>query len=83
MTHIVGHNNASSGDSSVSKTVLVIEDNELNMMLFSDLLDSRGYSVLQARKGMDGWRLAQEHHPSLVVMDIQLPDVSDQVVEGR
>ncbi len=58
------------------KTVLVVEDNVLNMKLFHDLLETHGYGVLQARDGMEGWRMAQEHHPDLILMDIQLPDVS-------
>jgi len=62
--------------SGVSKTVLVVEDNDLNMRMFHDLLDARGYRVLQAEDGMTGWRLAQEHRPDLILMDIQLPDVS-------
>jgi two-component system cell cycle response regulator DivK len=56
--------------------VLVIEDNELNMMLFNDMLQASGYHVLQATNGMEGWRSACENHPDLIVMDIQLPDVS-------
>jgi len=58
------------------KTVLVVEDNALNMMMFHDLLEARGYRVLQAKEGMEGWRLAREHRPDLILMDIQLPDVS-------
>ncbi len=58
------------------KTVLVVEDDDLNMNLFCDLLEFDGYGVLQARDGMEGWRMAQEHGPDLILMDIQLPDVS-------
>lgn len=58
-----------------SKVVLVIEDDEQNMMLFHDMLEARGYNVLQATNGMEGWRNACENHPDLVVMDIQLPDI--------
>ncbi len=60
----------------VAKTVLIVEDNELNMKLFHDLLDAHGYKTLQARSGMDGLALAREHLPSLILMDIQLPEVS-------
>lgn len=66
-----------------SKVVLVIEDNEQNMMLFRDILEARGYNVLQATKGMEGWRSACEHHPNLIVMDIQLPDVSGLEIARR
>lgn len=58
------------------KTVLVVEDNELNMKLFHDLLQAHGYSVLQTRDGMDALRLARQHRPDLILMDIQLPEVS-------
>ncbi len=58
------------------KVVLVIEDNEPNMKLFHDLLEIHGYNVLRASNGMEGWRSACEHHPDLILMDIQLPDVS-------
>ena len=58
------------------KTVLVVEDNELNMKLFHDLLEAHGYVVLQTRDGMDALRLARQHRPDLILMDIQLPEVS-------
>lgn len=62
--------------SSVSKTVLVVEDNELNMRLFCDLLDSFGYATLQCRDGARAVQLARDETPDLIVMDIQLPEVS-------
>lgn len=58
------------------KTVLIVEDNELNMKLFHDLLDAHGYKTLQTRNGMEALELAREHHPDLILMDIQLPEVS-------
>ena len=58
------------------KTVLVVEDNELNMKLFHDLLDAHGYRTLQTRNGLDALRIAREHRPNLILMDIQLPEVS-------
>jgi two-component system cell cycle response regulator DivK len=58
------------------KTVLVVEDNELNMKLFHDLLEAHGYNILQTKDGMDALRLAREHKPDLILMDIQLPEVS-------
>ncbi len=60
----------------MSKTVLIVEDNELNMKLFHDLLDAHGYATLQTRNGMEALALAREHHPDLILMDIQLPEVS-------
>jgi two-component system, cell cycle response regulator DivK len=58
------------------KTVLIVEDNELNMKLFHDLLDAHGYRTLQTRTGMEALKLAREHRPDLILMDIQLPEVS-------
>ncbi len=58
------------------KTVLIVEDNELNMKLFHDLLDAHGYATLQTRNGMEALELAREHRPDLILMDIQLPEVS-------
>ena len=58
------------------KTVLIVEDNELNMKLFHDLLESKGYNILQTRDGLDALRIARKHRPDLILMDIQLPEVS-------
>ncbi len=60
----------------MTKTVLIVEDNELNMKLFHDLLDAHGYQTLQTRDGMEALGIAREHHPDLILMDIQLPEVS-------
>ncbi len=60
----------------MSKTVLIVEDNELNMKLFHDLLDSQGYQTLQTREGLQALALAREHRPDLILMDIQLPEIS-------
>jgi two-component system cell cycle response regulator DivK len=59
-----------------TKTVLIVEDNELNMKLFHDLLDAHGYRTLQTRNGMDALAIARERRPDLILMDIQLPEVS-------
>jgi two-component system cell cycle response regulator DivK len=58
------------------KTVLVVEDNELNMKLFHDLLEANGYDIVQTRNGLEAIDLAREHRPDLILMDIQLPEVS-------
>jgi two-component system cell cycle response regulator DivK len=60
----------------MAKTVLIVEDNELNMKLFHDLLEAHGYSTVQTRNGVDVMNLAREHRPDLILMDIQLPEVS-------
>ena len=59
-----------------AKTVMIVEDNELNMKLFHDLLAAHGYRTLQTRTGMEALRLAREQRPDLILMDIQLPEVS-------
>ncbi len=58
------------------KRVLIVEDNELNMKLFHDLLDAHGYQTIQTRDGLEALNLARTHQPDLILMDIQLPEVS-------
>jgi two-component system, cell cycle response regulator DivK len=60
----------------MQKTVLVVEDNELNMKLFNDLLEAHGYRVVQTRDGLSALEMARKHMPDLILMDIQLPEVS-------
>ena len=60
----------------MAKTVLVVEDNELNMKLFHDLLEASGYNIVQTRNGLEAIDLARQHRPDLILMDIQLPEVS-------
>jgi two-component system cell cycle response regulator DivK len=60
----------------MAKTVLVVEDNELNMKLFHDLLEASGYDTIQTRSGLEAIDLARAHRPDLILMDIQLPEVS-------
>jgi len=60
----------------MAKTILIVEDNELNMKLFRDVLEAQGYDTLQANDGREAFRLIQENHPDLVLMDIQLPEIS-------
>jgi two-component system, cell cycle response regulator DivK len=61
---------------SSQRSVLIVEDNELNMKLFNDLLVAHGYRVIQTRNGFDALELAKKHRPDLILMDIQLPEVS-------
>lgn len=63
-------------DAAMSKTVLIVEDNELNMKLFHDLLDAQGYRTVQTREGLKAMELARTHRPDMILMDIQLPEVS-------
>jgi len=62
--------------SALPKTVLIVEDNELNMKLFHDLLEAHGYNVIEAHTGPEALALAEEHRPDLILMDIQLPEIS-------
>ena len=58
------------------KRVLIVEDNDLNMKLFNDLLEAHGYFTLQTKDGVEALRMARQHRPDLILMDIQLPEVS-------
>ena len=60
----------------MAKTVLIVEDNELNMKLFHDLLEAHGYATVGTRNGIEALDLARKHRPDLILMDIQLPEVS-------
>ncbi len=60
----------------MEKTVLIVEDNELNMKLFHDLLEAHGYATIQTKNGLEALDLARAHRPDLILMDIQLPEVS-------
>jgi two-component system cell cycle response regulator DivK len=55
--------------------VLVAEDNERNMRLVRDVLQAKGYRVLEATTGAQAVELALQHEPDLMLMDIQLPDM--------
>ena len=57
----------------MAKTVLIVEDNELNMKLFHDLLEAHGYSTVATRNGVEAIELARTYRPDLILMDIQLP----------
>ena len=70
----------------MQKSILIVEDNELNMKLFNDLLEAHGYKTIQTRSGLEAVELARQHQPDLILMDIQLPEISglqgDAKVEG-
>jgi two-component system cell cycle response regulator DivK len=60
----------------MAKTVLIVEDNELNMKLFRDLLEAHGYQTSGTSNGVEALDLVRKLRPDLVLMDIQLPQVS-------
>jgi two-component system, cell cycle response regulator DivK len=63
-------------DPRIRKRVLIVEDNDLNMKLFNDLLVAHGYGTLQTKDGTEALALARQYRPDLILMDIQLPEVS-------
>ena len=63
-------------DHRLPRKVLIVEDNDLNMKLFNDLLEAHGYFTLQTKDGVEALRMARQHRPDLILMDIQLPEVS-------
>jgi two-component system, cell cycle response regulator DivK len=68
---------------SVARTVLVIEDNELNLKLLNDILEYQGYTVFTSRLGEPALELARQYRPDLILMDIQLPDISGMEATRR
>ena len=63
--------------------ILIVEDNDLNMKLFQDLLEASGFETLQTRNGLDALAVAKRERPDLIVMDIQLPEMSGLEVTAR
>lgn len=60
----------------MTKTVLIVEDNDLNLKLFEDVLEAEGYSTLTAQSGAGALAVARDEQPDLILMDIQLPEFS-------
>jgi len=60
----------------MKKKVLIVEDNELNMKLFEDLLGGRGNDTIKTGAGGQVLDMARSQKPDLIIMDIQLPEVS-------
>ena len=70
-------------DLSQPKRVLIIEDNELNLKLLNDILEYHGYTVFTSRLGEPVLELAHLHRPDVILMDIQLPDISGMEATRR
>jgi two-component system cell cycle response regulator DivK len=64
-------------------TILIVEDNELNLKLLKDVLDFLGYSTVVTGLGEEALDLARQHHPDLILLDIQLPDIAGTEVARR
>ncbi len=69
----------------MTKRVLVVEDNELNLKLFCDLLKAHGFETAAVRDGREAYGRARAFDPHLIITDIQLPHVTglDLIVEMR
>ena len=70
-------------DQRAARKVLIVEDNELNMKLFNDLLEAHGYITFQTKDGLEALSIARQHRPDLILMDIQLPEVSGLEITKR
>ena len=57
----------------MAKTILIVEDNELNLKVFNDILQAEGYNTLKSKDGLNILAIMEEKHPDLVLMDIKLP----------
>ena len=60
----------------MAKTILIVEDDAMNMRLFNDLLQANDYGTIQATDGETAFDLAREHRPDLILMDVRLPGIS-------
>lgn len=67
----------------MKKRILIVEDNDLNLKLFRDLLTAHGYDTIETKEGLEAIRLTKNEHPDLILMDIQLPEVSGLDVTRR
>lgn len=60
----------------MSKKILIVEDNDLNLKLFRDLLGANGYVTFETREGIEAVAMTRNVQPDLIIMDIQLPEIS-------
>ncbi len=65
------------------KRILIVEDNDLNLKLFRDLLNANGYETIETKEGYEAINLTRSMHPDLILMDIQLPEISGLEVTER
>jgi two-component system cell cycle response regulator DivK len=65
------------------KRILIVEDNDLNLKLFRDLLGANGYETIETKEGYEAINLARNLRPDLILMDIQLPEISGLEVTKR
>lgn len=67
----------------MAKKILIVEDNELNLKLFRDLLTAHGYEILETNDGLEAIMLTRNERPDLILMDIQLPEISGLDITRR
>lgn len=67
----------------MSRTLLIIEDNEQNFYLMRFLLEKSGFSVIGAENGKDGIEMALSHKPDIILLDIQLPEMDGYAVAAE
>ena len=60
----------------MKKRILIVEDNDLNLKLFRDLLGAHGYETIETKEGLEAIALTRSERPDLILMDIQLPEIS-------
>lgn len=65
------------------KTVLIVEDNELNIRVFREILQAHGYECLVTTDGLEAIDLVDKYRPDVILMDIQLPGISGIEVTRR
>jgi two-component system cell cycle response regulator DivK len=70
-------------DQRAAHKVLIVEDNVLNIKLFNDILEAHGYTIFQTKDGLEALSIARLHRPDLIVMDIQLPEMSGLEITKR
>jgi two-component system cell cycle response regulator DivK len=67
----------------MKKRILIVEDNDLNLKLFRDLLNAHGYETVETKEGLEAISLTKNLKPDLILMDIQLPEISGLDVTRR
>ncbi len=67
----------------MSKKILIVEDNDLNLKLFRDLLTAHSYEVIETKDGLEAIAITRNIRPDLILMDIQLPEISGLDVTRR
>lgn len=60
----------------MTRTVLIVEDNDLNRRLYALVLGRAGFRVIEAGDGVEGLRMVREHRPALVILDMELPELT-------